>query len=278
MTHWLHALAGPDGRVPLLNDGWEGPSIDPAAGELTNLAATGYVVLRHGGDQAVLDVGALCPPHLPPHAHADALSFVTWTDAAPVVMDPGSGAYQGDARRWSRATGSHNTVEVDGEDQCIFLGDFRAARLPNVTCERLERRADAVIVTAGHDGYRRLSDPVDHRRVFCWLPGDGLVVVDVLRAGAAHTTRSRLHLAPGADDAPVSIRPLFGARGERTTGRAAPYLGSFSTCVVLEQRGDTAQRAVQGWSLLRSEADVRREGDEVVIERPHGEPVRFALA
>jgi heparinase II/III-like protein len=277
MTAWLRAIAGPQGGVPLLNDGWDGPPVDPAADDLGNLAATGYFVLRHGGDQAVLDVGPLCPPHLPPHAHADALSFVMWADATPLVIDPGSGAYHGDARGWSRATASHNTVEVDGEDQCVFLGDFRAARLPQVRCERLERRNDAVIVAARHDGYGRLPDPVEHRRLFCWLPGDGLVVVDAVRADQSHGTRSRLHLAPDADDAPVSIRPLFGAGSERGTGRVAPYLGTLSTCAVLEQRGDTAQRPVQGWSLLRSEADVRQEGDEVVVDRPGRAPVRFML-
>ena len=276
MAGWLSGVAGPDLRLPLLNDGWEGPPVGSRVDEPLTMTANGYAVLRHGPDQAVLDVGPLGPPQLPAHVHADALSFVLWADGSPVVVDPGSGSYHGQVRRWSRATGSHNTVEIDGEDQCVFLGDFRAARLPGVVCERVERRDDAVVLAASHDGYCRLSDPVHHRRVFCWLPGDGLVIVDALHARDRHRSRSRLHLA---DEHPSSVRigPLFDAPLVRGTGRVAPYLGAFSSCTVLEQATDTAERAVQGWSLLRSEAEISRDGDEVSVNRAGREPVRFGL-
>ena len=83
---------------------------------------------------------------------------------------------------------------------------------------------------------------------------------------------------PSFERSPVSIRPLFGASAERTTGRRAPYLGTFARSVVLEQTGDTAQRTVQGWSLLRSRADIRHEGDEAAVIRPELAPIRFSLA
>src|SRR5207249_951199 len=70
---WQAALAGPDGRLPLLNDAWEGPSLAGDREPVTWLEHSGHTVFRHECDQAVLDVGPLCPPHLPPHAHADAL-------------------------------------------------------------------------------------------------------------------------------------------------------------------------------------------------------------
>ena len=35
-------------------------------------------------------------------------------------------------------------------------------------------------LTASHDGYRRLSDPVRHTRTFVWLGQVGIVVVDRL--------------------------------------------------------------------------------------------------
>jgi uncharacterized heparinase superfamily protein len=279
MAGWLSELAGPDGRLPLLSDAWDGPPVASRADSPLTVTSSGYVVLRHGADQAVLDLAPLGPRHLPAHAHADALSFVLWADGTPLVVDPGSGGYRGPVRRWSRATASHNTVEIDGEDQCVFLGDFRAARLPRVV-RAVDRRDDAVIVAARHDGYARLPDPVEHRRTYCWLPGDGLVVVDALHARGRHRSVSRLNLAAGGDERPGSVRarPLFDAPFERGAGRVAPYLGVFSPCTVLEQAADTGERAVQGWSLLRSEAEVRREGDEISVQRPDREPVRFTLA
>ncbi len=155
---------GPDGALPLLNDAWEGPAIrePPAEEPLTQLADSGYVVFRHGDDQAVFDVGPLCPPHLPPHGHADALSFVLWGDGRPVVVDPGVGAYTGPLRNRFRATAAHNTVEVDGASQCVLWGDFRLARLPTVRAALPRKHAGGVVtVAARHDGYRRLDDPVD---------------------------------------------------------------------------------------------------------------------
>lgn len=278
MERWLAALAGPDGSLPRFNDGWDGPALAPSGDLVADMASSGYITLRAGGDQAVLDVGSLCPAHLPPHAHADALSFVLWADGIPIVVDPGSGAYHGEVRRWSRATASHSTVEIDGQDQCVFLGDFRAAHLPKVCRAPIERRSDAIVVRARHDGYHRLADPVSHRRTFCWLPGDGLVVVDVLSAAGAHRACSHLQLANAhGETGPLTVRALSGATVRRCDSRTAPYLGVFSTATVLEQETNTRERAVQGWSLLRSDADIRLDGDQVIIRRSTRPPVSFYL-
>ncbi|GAC1439008.1 MAG: heparinase II/III family protein [Solirubrobacteraceae bacterium] len=280
MASWLAALAGPGGDLPRLNDGWDGPAVQPCRDLWSELSASGYYVLRHAGDQAVLDIGPLCPPHLPPHAHADALSFVLWADGRPLVVDPGSGSYRGPLRSWSRATATHNTVEVDGEDQCVFLGDFRAARLPKVVCLGLIQTADATLVWGEHDGYARLPEPVVHRRVFCWLPGDGLVVVDVLEGAGHHAARSRLHLAPGTDVAggPLRIAPLAGSAVRCVPGLVAPYLGVRAPVKVLEQEIDWSERALFGWLLLRSAATLSEHGGAVRISRPGRPEVSFALA
>jgi Heparinase II/III-like protein/Heparinase II/III N-terminus len=277
MDCWLSAIAGPDGGVPRLNDGWDGPPVTGSTEPVIELQESGYVVLRAGGDQALLDVGPLCPPHLPPHAHADALSFVLWADGAPVVVDPGSGSYRGSTRAWARATRTHNTVEVDGVDQCVFLGDFRAARLPRVTYQVREAAEDRVVVVASHDGYSRLADAVTHRRTFCWLPGDGLIIVDALIGAGGHETRSSLHLAAGMRAGPLAIRALGDAQVETSSGRIAPYLGQFEDAPVLEQRSSTSDRRVQGWSLLRSEAQVRFDSDRVTVRRADRQDVVFSL-
>jgi hypothetical protein len=271
----LSALSGPDGMLPRLNDAWDGPPLVPTTEPaVVDLFASGYIVLRHAQDQVIFDVGPLCPPHLPPHAHADALSFVLWLDGAPVVIDPGTGGYDLAARRWSRATRAHSTIEVDGQDQCVFWGQFRASHLPKVDRGALDVRSDATVLSARHDGYRRLADPVDHRRTFCWLPGDGLVIVDEL-VGGCRTAVSRLPLAP-AGTGGYRIRKLDGGLAVSKTGVVAPYFGVTEPNEVLEQH---VYAGVSGWIITRSHArvDVDVDVGTATVRRPGRELVHFAF-
>ncbi len=97
---WAQAIAGPDLRLPLLNDAWEGPPLTRRAVEdLTVLPGSGHVVMRHGSDQVVFDCGPLAPPHLPPHAHADALSVVAWFEGEQPARGPGGVRLLGPAAR-----------------------------------------------------------------------------------------------------------------------------------------------------------------------------------
>lgn len=271
MEEWLAALAGPDGTLPLLNDAWEGPALAGRSEPIIDLADSGYIVLRAGRDQAVLDVGPIAPPHLPPHAHADALSFVLWADGRPVVVDPGTYRYAGPARDRFRGTSAHSTVEVDRRDQCDLWGTFRAAHMPRVRRVSLERHEAGVTVVAEHDGYRRLSDPVVHRRTFLWLPGAGLVVLDRLLAGGDHEAVSRLPLAPGTDAGPGRVGPLQltalgpGPPATVEEGAYSPYLGTSIPAPVVTRRWRATRGQATGWSLLREGTIARLDGDRLTI-------------
>jgi uncharacterized heparinase superfamily protein len=238
MRDWLDAMTAPDGAVPLFNDAWEGPPRTPGSEPFADLGD--HVVFRHGGDFAVLDVGPLAPKHLPPHAHADALSFVLWLDGRPVVADPGAGTYSGPRRDALRGTAAHATVQVGDRDQCDFWGPFRATRLPNVRRISVTRRRDLIAVTAEHDGFA----PALHRRTFVWAPGNGVVVVDRVEAD---DVTSRLPLHPDAP--PVAIIALDDTPITREPGLYAPYLGTFRDTTVLVQRPATHS---SGWAILRT--------------------------
>jgi uncharacterized heparinase superfamily protein len=278
-TAWQATIAGPDGRLPLLSDSWDGPPVESRAqAPVTVLRESGLHVLRHGDDHAVLDLGPLAPPHLPPHAHADALSFVLWLDGAQVVVDPGAFAYSGDWRDTFRRTAAHNTVEVDGADQCELWGDFRAAFLPEVTADPPIDEGAVVVVRCRHDGYRRLPDPVVHERAFVWWAGFGLAVVDRLHARTRHAIASRLHLAPGlAPDASLraggcSFAALgTGASPRVTSGWHSPALGRREEIAVLEDRREVAPGETFGWAMLRAGAATRLDGDRLVLARADGQ-------
>jgi uncharacterized heparinase superfamily protein len=282
MEGWLRALTGPDGRLPLLNDAWEGPPLDPVRGEtLTDLASSGYVVVRSGGDQAVLDVGLVAPPHLPPHAHADVLSFVLWADGERIVVDPGAFTYSGPERGRFRGSVAHSTVEVDGRDQCDLWGPFRAAHMPNVRRGAVQQIGDAIVLTAEHDGFRRLPDPVVHRRTFCWLPGDGLVVVDRLLARTTHRASTRIPLAPGlATDGqnagPLRIQALGAGRPPVVeAGAYAPFLGQKVPASVIRRDLYVEPGMLFGWALVRPGTVATLTDDGVSIQRPGREPVQL---
>jgi hypothetical protein len=274
MRAWLAALAGPDARVPMFNDAWEIPPVASRSTDpLADLTDSGYVVLRHAGDQAILDVGPLCPSHLPPHAHADALSFVLWADGAPLVTDPGSFTYSGLERDAFRGTGAHATLEVDGADQCDFWGPFRAAHLPHVRRLRLDHGAEATILTAEHDGFRRLADPVTHRRTFCWLPGCGIVVADRLVCRAHHDVRTRLPLAPGVRLADGKVGPMAvaalgpGSPPRVVATRHSPYLGVAVSSSALERRFRARPGETFGWALLRPGAEAELDAGRLRVMR-----------
>lgn len=282
---WEAAMRGPDGTLPLLNDAWEAPPRATRAKEpVSRLDHSGYVVFRHDADQAVFDVGPVSPPHLPPHAHADVLSFVFWADGRPLVVDPGSYAYIGPWRNHFRGTAAHNTVEVDGVDQCKLWGDFRVAFPPQVRVAETRAHGEAVVATASHDGYRRLPDPVEHHRAFIWLPRSGVVVVDRLRARRSHAVRTRLHLAPGVRFAPGSgvagfnVIALGAGEVRRTSGSYSSFLGQKVPIDVLEDVTTVAPETPFGWSLLRNGARVTRlELDRLDVSRDGGSVLTIPL-
>jgi uncharacterized heparinase superfamily protein len=281
---WSEAIAGPDLQLPLLNDAWEGPPLTQRAAEdLTVLPASGHVVMRHGSDQVVFDCGPLSPRHLPPHAHADALSIVAWFDGEQLAVDRGAFAYSGPRRDHFRATAAHNTVEIERQSQCMFWGDFRASRLPVVELGAVEREQGALLVSASHDGYRHLPGKPIHQRVLVWLPGEGLLVIDRIDSQKAHAVRSFLHLAPSANlvDGSVggiSIAALGFLSIERVAERHAPWLGTDVAAEALVQEGTMLPLTPFGWSLLRGDTVVEIiDPQSVRVKRSSGPVLELAL-
>ena len=254
----------------------------PPAGErssapVSHLEASGYIILREGDDHAVFNAGAIGPTHLTAHAHAHALSFVLWADGRPAIVDPGSLAYTGEPRRRFRSTAAHNTVEVDGRDQCELWGDFRAGHLPRVRAAPVRRGDGITLARASHDGYRRYPGGIDHHRALAWLPGLGVVIVDLLRGAGEHAVRSSLHLHPEARLDGMRLGPLRvaalgpGADPATRDGEYSPYLGRSAPAAVLEDRRTLATEVPFGWSLLREGARVSAlDRGRLEVTRPDG--------
>jgi uncharacterized heparinase superfamily protein len=206
MRSWLGAVLTPDGRVPLLNDGYPvdreliaalRPEPIPDS-PLLVLPETGLVRAAVGDWHLLADVGAPCPPSLPAHAHADTFGCLVHVDEVPLLIDTGTSTYEaGPVRRFERSTAAHSTVQVDGADSTEVWGVFRAGRRARVS--GLAFHADAARVTceAVHDGFRGLRGrPLHHRR---WsLTSDELQVEDLVTGRGRHEIVIRWQLAAGS--------------------------------------------------------------------------------
>jgi uncharacterized heparinase superfamily protein len=205
MRRWLGAVLGPDGLVPMLNDGYPVEReliaaldpVPPADGPLLTLNDSGLVRARSGGWRLLADVGTPGPARLPAHAHAGTLGCLLHVGGVALLADTATSGYEpGPARDYERSTAAHSTVEVDGANSTEVWGSFRAGRRARVRDASAAVTGSRVTCEAAHDGYRRLRGrPVHHRR---WtLTGTGLWADDLITGRGRHVLAVRWHLAPG---------------------------------------------------------------------------------
>jgi len=163
----------------------------------------GYYVLGRnfgapGEVKAVVDAGPLGYLSIAAHGHADALALTLSIDGREFLVDPGTYAYHGE-RRWRdyfRGTAAHNTVCVDGRDQSVAGGAFLWLHHARAWCERFEAGEERDSFEGAHDGYRRLADPVLHRRRIDFdKRALRLEVRDTLECAAPHVVQLHWHLA-----------------------------------------------------------------------------------
>jgi hypothetical protein len=164
----------------------------------------GYYVLGSEFNTAdevriVADAGPLGFLSIAAHGHADALSFTLSAAGQPVLIDPGTNCYhtQPEWRAYFRGTAAHNTVRIDGVEQSVSGGNFmwlRHARPCDVT---FSRAVEGQRLTAAHDGYRRLRDPVIHRREWDYRVGERVLVVrDEIESALDHELEMFWHFSP----------------------------------------------------------------------------------
>jgi len=209
LTQVLH----PDGGIALLNDAALGvypgaesltaaarelelPLPQPGAGPFA-LEDAGYFGFRRGGDYVICDAGRVGPDYMPGHAHGDIFSFEMSVAGHRVVVDAGVHDYlDGELRAYCRSTRAHNTVEIEGRDQCEFWGAFRVGRRGRPHDVRWHPAADGFELEGWHDGYRHLPGRPVHRRRFRRHATGTFEVVDRVTARREVHVQSRIHLDP----------------------------------------------------------------------------------
>ncbi len=162
-------------------------------------AMPGYVALRQGGwfvltepgrtpsedHWLVFDAGTHgVPPHA--HSHADALTLDLSVHGVPLLIDPGTGAYVGEWRTRFRSTRAHNTVTVDDRDSSEQLTSFKWKSAASTFVEGSAATRGAAWVSAFHDGYERLADPVRHHRTILRFDRLYWLMFDTISADGPH--------------------------------------------------------------------------------------------
>ncbi len=209
----------------------------------------GYYLLgknfgKSGEVRIVVDCAPLGYLSIAAHGHADALSFTLSAGGEELLIDPGTYAYhtQKAWRDYFRSTAAHNTVQVDGQDQSEIGGNFMWLRKANARLLAHSIDADLQQFEGEHDGYRRMADPVLHRRIIRFDANCNAVVVkDILECRGDHDIALHWHFgencrveADGEDlvasgrHSGLRMRCTFGDRPELLRCSEAPISGWIS--------------------------------------------------
>jgi len=235
MVEALNAVCHPDGQIALLSDSafgiynepaelrsfWEsraqvtGPGREVLEG-CFSLSHAGYYGWRdQKGNYIVCDAGKIGPDYIPGHGHADIFSYELSLASRRVVVDSGVHNYEVSCmRQYNRSTEAHNTVEINGQDQCEMWRSFRVARRGyphDVSCETTE---DGFQLSGWHDGYGRLPGKPVHHRFLKWTASEGLAVYDTVTTSKTVQAVSRIHLHPDCAIVDCSDRAVIVACGE----------------------------------------------------------------
>ncbi len=162
-----------------------------------------YIIASRGqrATQMLIDAG----PHgigQSGHGHGDALSLQLSMDGRQWLVDPGSHVYvssqnRPNERNQFRGTAAHNTVRIDQLDQAVPEGPFSWSSLPEVRVEEWITSFEFTFFSGSHNGYRRLPDPVLHRRMIFYLHGEYWLVRDLALGNKDHEIEVFWHFAPG---------------------------------------------------------------------------------
>ena len=96
-------------------------------------------------------------------------------------------------RQYCRSTRAHNTIEIDGQDQCEMWAAFRVAKRGRPSDIEWKPSENGFQLSGVHDGYQRLKGNPAHYRKFTWENKRKLSVQDIITSSCNHDIKSRIH-------------------------------------------------------------------------------------
>ncbi len=202
-------LLHPDGGIPLLGDSVFGDVATPVqtrlrssitmnrvAADFSARRIGDYWSFQDGADFLLFDAGPVGPDHLPAHAHADLLTLEASAGGCRLFVDSGTFDYEDSVmRQYCRSTAAHNTLEIDGENQCDVWSRFRMGRRGWPGRLQVGETDGFAWARATHNAYRHLRVPTVGRWIAC-RPALPWLIVDWAVGTGTHQLTNRLHLHP----------------------------------------------------------------------------------
>ncbi|MFH1113841.1 MAG: alginate lyase family protein [Pseudomonadota bacterium] len=172
---------------------------------LSEFPAGGRRITRDDRFGIVFDCGSLGMDPGFEHGHADGLSFILTYNGLPVVVDPGTGLYNGPAkwRSYFRSTLAHNTIAVDEKSQSVMIGTFRWSKPLKITREPAVA-GEGRILLPGTVRWGRIV----HRRYVLHLLDDGVFVLDEIRGPGTHRLDLSLNFSPACRLVPSDVHTM----------------------------------------------------------------------
>ncbi len=177
------------------------------------------------------------------HGHADALSIDVSGFVETLLIDPGRYIYEGPYRIWFKSTKAHNTIAVDGLDSSELADEWMFKTRAKSTLHRWSTTEWFDYVDGSHEGYRRLKDPVTHRRRICFVKPRFWLVLDELTAQGSHVYDQYFHF--GAD-AQLETGEQLAATAKYPNGAGILVKPLMTAGLTMEKyKGNTDP--IQGW-------------------------------
>jgi hypothetical protein len=191
-------LLGPNGLRELENL----PAREPEKQSIA-FESGGYYAMRDGWAGTSNYLFFDCGPHGVNncgHAHADALSFELAVNGQAILVDPGTFTYTNtpQERNWFRGSVAHNALIVDDEFSSTPNGPFSWRSIANCRRDSWISTTEFDYISASHDGYLRLPDPVEHERSILFVKNSYWIVRDRVSARDSHSIKLLFHAIPGA--------------------------------------------------------------------------------
>ena len=197
------AILGGEGA----SDKWNSIPEIPSELESKSFPDTGIYIMRDSDNYLMFNATGMGKyPELSPagHTHSDLFSFELFTSGKSFLIDPGSYVYTADAdmRMLFRSTKMHNTVTVDGHSQNNIRKEMLWRYSRDAVPEGLKWESDNKmdLVSAVHNGYARLEDPVLHERTVIFdKVNKKWLIKDNLKGKGSHIIEWFFHFDVGID-------------------------------------------------------------------------------
>ena len=211
-------------------------------------AVGGFVAIKSGwNDDAhslIFDAGPLGCQHSSGHGHADLLSIQCSAFGEQYLVDAGTCCYTADRelRDYFRSTAAHSTIVIDGQSQAEPAGPFAWRNQCAAQLLQWKIAEDFAYADAVNDAYRRLPDPVTHRRRVAFIGSRYWIVVDDLCGSDRHRIDLRFQFAPMK----VDVNGGGWARATKN-GERGLLLSSFAAVALDASVREGQREPMEGW-------------------------------